>query len=79
MEDRTPATTKELKPLYASSLRLVTPDGMVRCIKCRQASPEDAFYKKDVVSDDEGFCKSCIKKWGREHLHLTFPNKVEGK
>tara|TARA_Y100000004_G_scaffold161143_1_gene189034 strand:- start:175 stop:423 length:249 start_codon:yes stop_codon:yes gene_type:complete len=82
MDERTPATQRELKPLYASSLRLVTPEGYIRCIKCRKAFPPAAFYKKDmdgVGLEDEGFCKDCVKKHSREHLHLTFPNKVKGK
>jgi len=79
MEERKPANERELKPLYASSLRLVTPEGFCRCVKCRKAFPPEAFFKKDLLEDDEGFCKDCIKNYGRDFLHLTFPNNVKGK
>ena len=78
-DERTPSPKREVRTLYASSLKLVVTDGYIRCIKCKKAFPEAGYYKKDMVDSETGFCKDCVKKWGREHLHLTFPHIEKGQ
>ena len=80
MEEVKPSNEHRLVAHFGASLRLVNPDGYLRCVKCRASKPkETGYFKKDVLNEDEGFCKDCIKEHGRERLHLTFPHKVEGK
>lgn len=80
MEERKPAIEHNLVASFGTTLRLINPDGYLRCIKCRTCKPEETgFFKKDCCNEDEGFCKDCVKQWGRKHLHLTFPTKVREK
>ena len=53
-DERTPSPKREVRTLYASSLKLVVTDGYIRCIKCKKAFPEaiklQAAYERDLGS-----------------------------
>ena len=67
-----PEIKTKLTPLFGATLMLVPPDGFIRCLKCRKASPKaTGFEEIDLVDGLSGWCKDCIKVHGREALTIT--------
>lgn len=67
-----PEIKTKLTPLFGATLMLVPPDGFIRCLKCRKASPKaTGFEERDLVDGLSGWCKDCIKVHGREALTIT--------